>query len=543
MWQTRTLPFRGVRQGMNATSYATELAPHQCARIRNFHLAKEGVLVSRGGSLRISDTALASAIKGGHGFYKHNTNGTVTRYTLAKSGTTLYQFNTSTLVFDAIAGTPTMGTAKPCMVNFLNGSGAECVVYCDGTAFFMWDGTTVTSLMTPWQAAGFTNAPRYLCVYADALFAAGDSYNPSLVAYSADLDPTYWGSTAVFYVDPGDGYQIRGLCAWYENLAIAKERSISLVTGKDRTQFAKFRISPSIGAFSHWGMKGGGHHLYFNDDANIYLGTLRALAEDGLEVNSIGDSMATRYDTKAEGSAYEMTCMHMPADEELMWTVMSGDSTTYDELYVYSLKHSSPDIGQGPQGVDVRYVWAGVWTGLDVHSVAMIEDANGALVCHAFGADGYVAQLNNGYKDNRAVGATTGTDITFEIHHGEIFLLSSANNARVRRIFPALYQKYNGTMTAEWIIDQSVRHPATPVAVKFTGNIPYWNDGNDPDIMSQWGSTIWKDRPFLRAAITVNEMAGTFQLILLNNDDGAQNECAFAGYAMTYQIKKARVRG
>ena len=79
--------------------------------------------------------------------------------------------------------------------------------------------------------------------------------------------------------------------------------------------------------------------------------------------------------------------------------------------------------------------------------------------------------------------------------------------------------------------------------IKFTGNVPFWSEGTDPDITSQWGHGLWKDRPFLRAAETINVLAGSFQPIFRCAGSNAQDEFAFAGWAGTYQIKKARIRG
>ena len=85
-----------VAHGVNDTPYSATIATSQVSKAVNFCISQGGELETRGGSIKTSNTAVASTgnLCGYHMFTKRETDGTLTRIKIKKSGTVLYKFNT-----------------------------------------------------------------------------------------------------------------------------------------------------------------------------------------------------------------------------------------------------------------------------------------------------------------------------------------------------------------------------------------------------------------------------------------------------------------
>ena len=542
--------YPSVRGGYNDSLFATNIANDQVSFAKNCKMALEGFLTQRDGTVKVSDTATGASdiVYDIHGFYKHNSDGTITRYTLIKAGTVLYSFNSTTAVFDSVK--TGLAATKASMVNFFNGSGAECVVYADGTNFAMWDGSTWTALTKP---TSWTTAPKYLEVDDNVLWMAGDSALVYRLCYSESLDPTTIKANSFFEIDSGEGTAITGLKRMENYLLVGKENALHLIIGSTFTDFSRLRVTRNVGVSSHWSIQSVGNVVYFVNNNGIWLGRLRALQEDGMDTELISGNIQRRFQTISAGTHNKISSVYDGANGQIIWAVNSTSNTYYDEAFVLSLWHSDPTLAKPLKGPDPRFVWAGVWVGLKLQSLATVQNSNGVEVVHIGGNDGFVrTTLSTLRKDNCAVGATTGTDIEWEINTIELFFPTTARTTRVKKFYPILFQKHNDSVQVEWVVDQSQRLPvdntgvADPRTITFTGNVPYWHESTSTDITTQWGTRIWAEKPIIQAQVTLKWrgiMATSILFILSADGTNALDDHSFAGFSVEADVKPARGRG
>jgi len=546
-----TLSFPLVNGGMNDSLFSTMLARSQVRFSKNNVLSLEGVLTQRGGTVLVSDTATGSTDKlyGTHGYYVHESDGTITRRTMIKAGSVLYEFNATTLVFDVVqAGCH--ATNKPSMENFTDRNGNEVLIYADGELFFMYDGTTVTTLTPPPEVTG---KPRYLATCGDALWVAGSLDDPSLASFSDDLDPQSFHRGYNFRPGPGDGDRITGLKSMRDGLAITKDSSIHLIVGTDANDYRIEKISQDIGASSHWSLQAMGRYLFFANPGGIWVGRLIKGDKIILDTERISGNVQNRYNDITVGTHQNIPSVYDENAGHIVWGIQKSTSDYFNEGLVFSLWHSDLESLRPPiPQLDTRFAWAGFWSGIPLESIGRVRDSNNVDQVYFGGNDGLLRRYNTILKkDSCAVGETTGTGIVWEVRPYEVRFGDQGVAAIVHRILPLLFQRANSTIQCSWIVDQKRRLPTSggsisPITVKFFGNVPYRNNGSDSSISTRWGSTIWKSRPILQAQVSVGlqgTLAHSFLPIFENSGTHAKSENAFAGFSLEITPVRARGRG
>ena len=213
---------------------------------------------------------------------------------------------------------------------------------------------------------------------------------------------------------------------------------------------------------------------------------------------------------------------------------------------MYSVARSTP-TGGAAFGPDLRYVWAGyhTFTGTShsYTSIAVIRNSNEIPELYVGGVNGKAAVMYSDYKDLRSsASATSGTNVTYEIRSREETFGGTARTARVGYFYPTFYQKHNGGCNVQFILNRAVLKPDTARNITFRGNIPYWNNGNEIDITTQWASTIWDEKPVLSAKIRVGRQAHSIIFLIKNDGSRDKDEISWVGYDLDYQNLR-NVRG
>jgi hypothetical protein len=181
-------------------------------------------------------------------------------------------------------------------------------------------------------------------------------------------------------------------------------------------------------------------------------------------------------------------------------------------------------------------VWAGYLEGLDFNSIARLQDADGVEVILVGTATGLVLEMFSGFKDSRAVGAVTGTDVSYEVRSREETLSPGVGRTmRVKKLLPTMYQKHNGAWNLQYIVNRSQLLPSTAKTIKFTGRIPYWHDGSDPKISSKWNNTVWTAKPTLTATINVGKQANSILFIFKMSGSNVKQEGSWVSYDLHVQ--------
>lgn len=531
------LPDRNFSGGVVETAYPHRLLRSQCARAVNFNMTAEGEMETRGGSIRVTDTVVASTgqMCEVQEFVKRETSGALTIIKLWKSGTSLYAYNTSTGVFDAVA--TGLATAKPSFAKFYAAAGGEIILYADGTNFCKYDGTTWTSILTAFQAGAGSGCPKYIFAKHNVVFAAGDNNFQDVVFYcDAGAVDTAWPAGGSIEVADEGIEVVTGLGELYNYVFVLGMGSAGIITGVDSTEFAYIKVA-STGGLSHWSIVSQGQFVYWANANGINVGKLRAAEDDGMTVDLCSNHVAVSYGDIVDGSWDEIEGCYNDNTKHIYWAVRTGVSATPDKLLAYNVTRSHPEQVADARFPDTRYVWAGYHesAAFSFSALAMMQDGNGTYDMYVGGSDGYVRKYMDGYKDDRAVGTSTGTNVAYELRTREEIGASLSAEMRIRTLMPTLYQKYNGGFSVQAVINRTRLHPATPRPIVFRGNIPYWNGGANANVTTQWGSTIWSRKPILGAVVNMGQKANSVFFIFTCDGSNAREEGTLIGYDLLIQ--------
>lgn len=117
---------------------------------------------------------------------------------------------------------------------------------------------------------GHPNPHKICAVYANRLFLANESDNPSSIRYS-DANTEDFVATNSFTVDENDGDEITGMKAAFGGLVIFKQNSIHFLTGSGATSFVLRKLIDGIGCVSHNTIAGSPGGLYFLGEDGVYI--------------------------------------------------------------------------------------------------------------------------------------------------------------------------------------------------------------------------------------------------------------------------------
>ena len=525
-----------VEHGVADSLFPSTIARSQVSKAVNFDMSKDGHLETRGGSQKQTDTAVGTsdAVPNRHVYIKRETDGTLTRVKLLKSGTSMYKYNTSTGVWDSIR-TGLASLNRGCFVDFVDSSGNEVVLYCDGTNFLMYDNSSFTDILAKFTAGPGTDCPRYIFVKHNVCFASGDDTNPDVLYWCEPLSPDLNWPTSGYAILEGGVDKITGINELYNYVIVGCLNSVYMLTGRTSATFALVKVNSESGCTSHWSMITHGGYVYWANGTGFQIGKLRAAEDDGMDVEYMSFNMQTTFADIVDGYQDIIQGAYDDEKKQIYWCIKTGSNSHPDKLFIYSTVRSRPAQLPPEFGPDLRYVWAGYYSGLNFNSVSVTEDANGKDELHIVDDAGVDYFMHTEYKDKRAVGVLTGTDVAFEIRTRAETFGGRGVTARVMEWFPTLYQKHNSGYTVQFLVDNTELFPANPVNVKFTGNIPFWNDGGDPLITTEWGSTIWAVKPILNAKINLAKKCYSIIAIIKSDGSNAQEEGTWVGYDMLYQ--------
>jgi hypothetical protein len=528
----RTREGPSVEHGVFDSLYPNTIARSQVSKAVNFYMTPDGLLETRGGTQKLTDTAMGviGALPEVHEFVARETDGTLTRRSMVKSGTVLYEYNTSTGIFDAKK--TSLSTAKASMVNFVNATGAEVMLYADGSILLMYDGTTVTDISSNFTAGPGIDFPRYLYVKWNVVFASGDDTNPDVLFFCDPGSPnTAWPASGYLILEGGVD-KITGLNEISDYVFVTALDSIHVIEGRSAATFAPIKVNSKVGCSSHWSIVNYGNNVYWANPAGFHVGTLRVLADEGMEVGYIGHGMQNTFNSISDGTEDEIEGAYHEGLHSIFWSFKTAGASYPDKLFVYSTARSKPELGSPPFGRDLRYVWAGYYEGIDFSSIGILKDSNNVAELYVVSSDGYVHKLHTGYKDARAVSSDTGTDVAYEIQTREE---TYGGTTRVQEFLPTLYQKHNSGFNVQFLVNRSELFPASAINITFKGNIPYWNDGADAGISSKWNNTVWSAKPILSARIVLKKKANTIIAIIKSDGSNTQEEGTWIGYDIKHQ--------
>lgn len=188
--------------------------------------------------------------------------------------------------------------------------------------------TGFTLSVTPQPLFGFTQAPRFLSLYNNSLFAIGFSSNPSTVFYSEVGIPTDFGATFSLEVRTNDGDVLTGGVPFSSRLVLSKTRSMHAVEG-DEPPYGSQQLTSTYGSLSHRTMR-------VIDDYLLFLDAEGICRYNGANFEIISTPVEDTFQRMNIPAAIDRAAMMHIKDRNEVWTVFPIDGATFNNrLVVY----------------------------------------------------------------------------------------------------------------------------------------------------------------------------------------------------------------
>jgi hypothetical protein len=531
----RKAQLHALRRGVNYTDNILSIQTDEAYYILNCHIDMNGNCFTRKGSRNLNLTALNGAVTSIYDFHKPVAGGTEI-HTMVTAGGILYEWNTSTLVFDAIGNLAS--TARPTWCTFQDENDASFAFLANGTDFKKYDGTGSAGLSNVAVSYPWTNNPKYIIAYGDRMLAAGCELDEYKVFICEALDGTNWkpgaGSTAEYWTAAGQkGDPVTGLGVVYNFGLIFQNYGIGLLTEADvaSTTAAQIQISQQYGTSSCWSVQTVGNDIYFADANHIYKGVLRDAVTNGLIVKPIDDRIGKKYADVT--NITDITSVYDPNNEEILWgTKTRAINLTNNTAFVYNLRLS----GETANGT--VYTWNGWFegAGYEPYTFGSIQTSVGKVQIWRGDSSGFVQVMDEStqYKDETVTGgAVVENNVITNIMTGPVMPYGMTVRKRARLFTPYLYQSVDGATMVRWIVDSRYLGPSL---IRLYNTVPYFRAATTTQQKQLWGNTLYTGSAYMPRPVSINDPFMYIQLEILNNGTNATDEIAYGGGELWYQV-------
>jgi len=521
--------------GVNYTTDVFSIASNQAQYIKNFHIDPNGQAYSRGGSRLLNTTLFDHAVTSIYD-YRRPDGSSYKVTTLVTAGDELYTYNWTTGLATSIANLS--GSGRPTWATFQDDNGVSFAFMANGTDFIKYNGTNVTNVVETITSIDYypwTNcAPRYIIDYDDRLIACGCDSDPYKVFISTINDGTDFvpdkttplAPTPVYWTIKGQsGNRVTGCCPVYNYLAIFQYNRVNIITEADpeSSTSQQITVSTEYGTTSYWSIQSLGNQLFFADNAHLYIGTLRAAVENGLEVKPIDDNITDKYGNPLNYA--DIVSVYDAQNQEIQWAIKDTAIGDYETVLVYNVALSE-------KSVENPYVWSGWFTGYTAYTLSTVErdgrkyvvrgDANGYM---------YIMEEDEQFKDETWVaGALVETAVAYEIRCAPVAPGGLYAVKRARAFCPTLYQRYDAAVNIEMAVDGTY-FPA--ISVDIQNAAPYWDSGTYEDV-------LWTDKPIMVVPVTLDLPFHYIQFYITCDGSNAREQVAFSGGELRYQMHNPR---
>ncbi|MEW5820329.1 MAG: hypothetical protein AB1782_09075 [Cyanobacteriota bacterium] len=329
----KTLHFNKNIGGLNTRASDMMLESIESPDLLNVKLTKYGAIEKEKGYILYNDTAIINSPEVG-GIYSYIKNSTDNQYIIVAAGTKLY--TTSNGIFTDITR-----------------------ISSDYTNNTVWDFATFNNICIavngedePQKYSGGANAEdlggippvgsKYIEIYQNRVFMAGETANPTKLSYSALSDPEDWTTVddaGWMEVGLNDGQKIVGIKSFFDVLVVFKERSIYILSGSSgdpasNDYFVLEPINASIGAVSNRSIVQVGNDLYFLSEKGVY--TLSGVQSYGdLNVSNISFKIQSLIDELHKGILSESFAINDYEEGRIWFFVAKGSAQENNFILIY----------------------------------------------------------------------------------------------------------------------------------------------------------------------------------------------------------------
>lgn len=226
----------------------------------------------------------------------------------------------------------------------LSGASNNVINFVDFAAGFTSPGFTLPQGVTlAGSQLWFTNTPRYLELYNNALFLAGFSNLPSTFYFSAIGEPELIGATQSFEVRTNDADRITGMKAYVSQLIFFKNRSFHSLSGDSASNYGLREVSAQYGCISNRASA-----VY--DDVLFFLDRKGICSFNGAATEIISNRVEPTFRRMNLIAAQDQSIMLHVKDRNEIWTVIPTDGSTFNNtIVVYDYLANGFSVWSGPR--------------------------------------------------------------------------------------------------------------------------------------------------------------------------------------------------
>ncbi len=232
-------------------------------------------------------------------------------------------------------------------------------------------------------AAGSPPTGKYIRVFNNYLFMAGNSTNTSRLYYSNLKDFETWGGGDFIDINRQDGDPITALFLLGDYLYIGKEDSLW------RLEFTGDALFPwilnkmaDVGVRSHWSVQGTSSIKLFLSEDGVYMMPVGGQPQ---KVSTPIESSDQLLGTDTSRWQYSQA-LYQPEHREYWLHLTSDGGTQNDTFYIYDI---------------AKQAWS-TWIGISMNSLGQVESTANRWTPFGGDASGNVYELDSGTSDNSA---------------------------------------------------------------------------------------------------------------------------------------------
>lgn len=361
-----------VAGGPNYTASPLTLAETECAESDNYYF--DGYVRTIPGASRLITTAMAHAVVGLH---QYNRSDGASYFVAASAGGRLaYQSGTT-------------------WANITTGLSSAANTYYGWATFndtlLVANGTT---LVKKWGGASgtlgnlATNVPkaRFLTSHFDYVLAAGQTSNPSQIAYSDSSDHTTWPPGNVLNVGVDDGQIITGFSPFGDATVVLKERSIYLLAGSTEADFAVNPTLSDVGCIAP-------NSIVLTDLGIFFWSEVGPALFNGFKTILLNSRMRRLLDTVDWDSPLAISAVYYPYRRQVLVSYpRTGQSGVPDRYLMFDM------TSVGENRAPIAF-WPGTF---GWRTAASAVDSTGRKRAYFGHHDGYVTTYDSGTTFNGA---------------------------------------------------------------------------------------------------------------------------------------------
>lgn len=231
---------------------------------------------------------------------------------------------------------------------------------------------------------------KYISLYKDSLFIAGDTANPSRLYYSGGGDKledfTIGGGGGFIDVSKNDGQQITGMIVFKDSLLVFKERSIYQFTFTSAGLPSVTQVNPGVGCVAPRSIVAVENDVFFASEFGIYtVGNEAGFSFDVLRTNELSAKERSRYQTIDPAYIQNISAVYAKVQNKnlVIFSYTPSGSTTNSKALVYDRER----LSWYPWDNIKANCWA-VYKGTDgVNHVLYGDDSSGYVVEALTGTD------------------------------------------------------------------------------------------------------------------------------------------------------------